>query len=61
MLNVEVAAVRESEPRMLLKPLVRSAGWALGATAGAMRMNNLRMIRTHLDNRGRRARGHEPV
>ena len=30
----------------------------LGATLGATRMNNLRMLRTRLDNRERRARGH---
>jgi hypothetical protein len=36
-------------------------GVRLGATLGATRMNNLRMIRTRLDNRERRARGHEPI
>jgi hypothetical protein len=33
----------------------------LGATLGATRMNNLGMIRTRLDNRERRARGHELI
>ena len=32
-----------------------------GATLGATRMNNLLAIRTRLDNRQRRARGHELV
>ena len=36
-------------------------GRALGATLGATRMNNLRMPRTHLDNRQRQARGHELI
>jgi hypothetical protein len=34
---------------------------ALGATLGATRMNNLGMLRTHVDNRERRTRGHESI
>src|SRR6185312_12847107 len=34
---------------------------ALGVRLGATRMNNLRMIRTRLDNRERQARGHELI
>ena len=31
----------------------------LGATVGATQTNNLGMLRTHVDNRERQARGHE--
>ncbi len=33
----------------------------LGATLGATWMNNLGMLRTHVDNRERQARGHELI
>jgi hypothetical protein len=54
--------VTSRESRMLLKTIVVPAGGGgAGATLGATRMNNLRMIRTRLDNRERRARGHELI
>jgi len=58
MLKTQVAAVAASKSCMLLKTISggRGAG-GLGATLGATRMNNLRMIRTRLDNRERRTRG----
>jgi hypothetical protein len=46
---------------MLLKTISPAVGVRLGAMLGAMRMNNLRMLRTRLDNRERQARGHEPI
>ena len=55
--TTQVAVVANHEPRMLLKTISPARGVRLGAT----RMNNLRMIRTRLDNRERRARGHEPI
>jgi len=61
MTKAQVAAVANSESRMLLKTISPALGVRLGATLGATRMNNLRMIRTRLDNRERRARGHEPI
>ena len=55
----QVAAVAGRELPTLLKTISRARGRArLGATLGATRMNNLGMIRTSLDNRERRARGH---
>jgi hypothetical protein len=60
--TTQVTAVVSHEPRTLLKPLVVPAGaGGVGATLGATRINNLRMIRTRLDNRERRARGHELI
>jgi hypothetical protein len=50
MLNVEVRAVMDSEPRMLLKTIggVRGAcDW--DTTLGAIRMNNLRMVWTRAE------------
>lgn len=62
MLNVEVRAVMDSEPRMLLKTISWCPrGERPGATLGATRMNNLGMIRTRLDNQERRARGRERI
>ena len=54
----QVAAVSGNEPLAILKTISggRGAG-GLGATLGATRMNNLRMIRTRLDNPERRAQG----
>ena len=51
------------EPPKLLKTARRGMArlWGVGATLGATRMNNLRMIRTRLDNRERRVRGHELI
>jgi hypothetical protein len=57
-LKSQVAAVMAREPRTLLKPLVVLGGAGVGATLGATRMNNLRMIWTRPDNRERQARGH---
>jgi hypothetical protein len=59
MLNIEVGGIVDSKPRMLLKTISWCPGERPGATLGATRMNNLRMIRTRPDNRERRARGHE--
>ena len=59
--TTQVITTADREPRALLRPLVVPAGLRLGATLGATRMNNLRMIRTRLDNRERRARGHELI
>jgi hypothetical protein len=60
MLKVQVEAVIDSESRMLLKTISWCPqGERSGATLEAIQMNNLRMIRTRLDNRERRARGHE--
>ena len=61
MLKVQVGALEDSESRTLLKTISPARGVRLGATLGATRMNNLRMIRTRLDNRERCARGHEPI
>ena len=48
------------EPRMLLKTISSAPQRVeLGATLGATRMNNLGMLRTHVDKRERQARGHE--
>jgi hypothetical protein len=59
-LKVQVGAVTDSESRTVLKTISWCPrGERPGATLGATRMNNLRMIRTRLDNRERRARGHE--
>ena len=50
------------EPRMLLKTIsCARGGLGVGATLGATRMNNLGMLRTHMDNRERQARGHELI
>ena len=62
MLKAQVGAATNGESRMLLKTISRAReGWGVGATLGATRMNNLRMIRTWPDNRERRARGHELI
>jgi hypothetical protein len=54
--------VASSESRMLLKTIRRDRGlYGMGATMGATRMNNPRMIRTELDNRERQTRGHELI
>ena len=58
---MQVAAMADYEPRMLLKTISRARGARLGATLGATRMNNLGMLRTHVDNRERQARGHELI
>ena len=55
---MQVAAMANYEPRMLLKTISHDRRMQLGATLGATRMNNLGMSRTRLDNRERRARGH---
>ena len=59
---MQVAAMADYEPRMLLKT-ISSAPQRVGpgATLGATRMNNLGMLRTHVDNRERQARGHELI
>ena len=55
---MQVAAMADYEPRMLLKT-ISSAPQRVGL--GATRMNNLGMLRTHVDNRERQARGHELI
>ena len=56
---MQVAAAVDREPRTVLNTISCARGASrLGAMLGATRMNNLRMIRTRLDNRERRARGH---
>ena len=52
--KMQVAAMADYERRMLLKTI--SGGRGAGGL-GATRMNSLRMIRTRLDNRERRAQG----
>jgi hypothetical protein len=60
--KAQAEAGADSESRMFLKTIrVSAARHGLGATLGATRMNNLRMIRTRLDNRERPARGHELI
>ncbi|HEY2638838.1 MAG TPA: hypothetical protein VGI66_02995 [Streptosporangiaceae bacterium] len=60
MLNVEVEAAMDREPRTLLKTTTSATGSVgLGATQGAARTDNLGMRRTHVENRERRTRGHE--
>jgi hypothetical protein len=58
MLKVQVRAAADNELRMLLKT-IRAFPRRLGL--GAMRMNNLRMVRTRLDNQERLAPGREPI
>ena len=59
---MQVAAMADYEPRMLLKTIRRDRGlYGMGATMGATRMNNLGTIRTRLNNRERQARGHELI
>ena len=61
-LKAQVATLPDRELRTLLKPLaVAAARLGLGATLGATRMNNLRMLRTRMNNREGRARGHELI
>jgi hypothetical protein len=60
-MKAQVATTVSPESGMLLKTISPALGVRLGATLGATRMNNLRMIRTRLDNRERQARGHEPI
>jgi hypothetical protein len=59
---MQVAAMADYEPRMPLKTIsCARGGLGVGATLGATRMNNLGMLRTHMDNRERQARGHELI
>lgn len=52
----------DHEPPILLKTISSAPQRVgLGATLGATRMNNLGMLRTHVDNRERQARGHELI
>jgi hypothetical protein len=61
-LKAQAGNVADSESRTLLKPLAMPAMLpGLGATLGATRMNNLRTPRTRMDNRERRAAGHELI
>jgi hypothetical protein len=55
---MQVAAMADYEPRMLLKT-ISSAPQRVGL--GATRMNYLGRLRTHVDNRERQARGHELI
>jgi len=55
---MQVAAMADCEPRMFLKT-ISSAPQRVGL--GSTRMNNLGMLRTHVDNRERQARGHELI
>ena len=62
MLKGQVGAEADTDSRTFLKTISHARGAGrLGATLGATRMNNLGMIRTRLDNRERRARGHELI
>ena len=56
-LNAQVTAVADSQLRRLLKTASSAPTARLGL--GATRMNNLFILRTHANNRTRRARGHE--
>ena len=62
MRKIQVRAAADNELRTLLKPLAASAAWlGRGATLGATRMNNLRMLRTRMGNQEGPARGHELI
>jgi hypothetical protein len=61
-LKAQVAALPDRSYVRSREPLaVAAARLGLGATLGATRMNNLRMLRTRLYNRERQARGHELI